>query len=97
MPDTTLALVDGVDIMILDALRNLDHKTHMTIAESVATLQRINAKQSYLVHLCHDTDHAELDASMPNGINVSRTHVFRPKQNNCPPVQFLFYAHVLDK
>ena len=26
-----------------------------------------------------------------------RTHVFRPKQNNCPPVQFLFYAHVLDK
>ena len=72
MPDSTLALVEGVDVMILDALRRHgNHKTHMTVDESVATLQRINAKQSYLVHLCHDVDHAELDASMPKGINVS--------------------------
>lgn len=71
IPDKTLALLHDLDVMILDALRNRDHKTHMTIKESVATLQRIGAKQSYLVHLCHDSDHAELDASLPDGINVS--------------------------
>jgi len=71
MPAATLDLVKGVDVMILDALRYTQHKTHMTIEESVAALQKIEAGQSYLVHLCHDTDHTELDQSLPEGINVS--------------------------
>jgi phosphoribosyl 1,2-cyclic phosphate phosphodiesterase len=37
----------------------------------VFVMEIIMAKQSYLVHLCHDIDHAELDASLPKGINVS--------------------------
>jgi phosphoribosyl 1,2-cyclic phosphate phosphodiesterase len=71
MPDSTLDLIRNVDVMILDALRYTQHKTHMTIDESVAALQLIGANQSYLVHLCHDTDHTVLDASLPPGINVS--------------------------
>jgi phosphoribosyl 1,2-cyclic phosphate phosphodiesterase len=71
MPDATMALLEGVDVVILDALRHRDHKTHMTVAESVATLQRIGAPQSYLVHLCHDLDHATLAETLPDGIDVS--------------------------
>lgn len=71
MPESTLALVKNVDVMILDALRHRDHKTHMTVEQSVAVLQQIKAKQSYLVHLCHDIDHAELEETLPDGINVS--------------------------
>ena len=71
MPDETRQLVEGVDVMILDALRHREHATHMTIEQSVETLQKIKAKQSYLVHLCHDIDHAELENQLPEGIGVS--------------------------
>jgi phosphoribosyl 1,2-cyclic phosphate phosphodiesterase len=71
MPDAALELVRGVDVMLLDALRYRSHMTHMTIDESVAVLQQIGAKQSYLVHLCHDVDHASQDAQLPDGINVA--------------------------
>jgi phosphoribosyl 1,2-cyclic phosphate phosphodiesterase len=71
MPDKTVDLLRGADVVILDALRHRQHKTHMTIEESVALLQKIGAKSSYLVHLCHDVDHTELSESLPSGINVS--------------------------
>jgi phosphoribosyl 1,2-cyclic phosphate phosphodiesterase len=71
IPPETLALLEGVDVMILDALRHRQHKTHMTVEESIAALQTISAAQSYLVHLCHDLDHAELEDSLPNDISVS--------------------------
>ncbi len=71
IPDETMALLEGVDVVILDALRHRDHKTHMTVEESVAALQRIQAPQSYLIHLCHDLDHATVAESLPEGIDVS--------------------------
>ena len=71
IPDETLELLKGVDVVILDALRHRDHKTHMTVEESVAMLRQIQARQSYLVHLCHDLDHATLAGALPEGIDVS--------------------------
>jgi phosphoribosyl 1,2-cyclic phosphate phosphodiesterase len=71
MPEGTIDLIRGVDVMLLDALRYREHMTHMTIDESVALLQQIGAGQSYLVHLCHNVDHASQDAKLPEGINVS--------------------------
>jgi len=71
MPQETVAMLSGVDVVILDALRFRTHKTHMTIEESVETLLRIKATQSYLVHLCHDVDHATLAATLPSGIDVA--------------------------
>jgi phosphoribosyl 1,2-cyclic phosphate phosphodiesterase len=43
----------------------------MTVEESVETLQRIKATQSYLVHMCHDVDHTSLAATLPTDIDVA--------------------------
>jgi len=71
LPDASMALVAGADVVILDALRHREHKTHMTVEDSVATLQKLGAPQAYLIHLCHDLDHATLAASLPECIDVS--------------------------
>ena len=71
IPATTLELLTDVDVIILDALRHTQHKTHMTVEECVEALQQIGAPQSYLVHMCHDLDHETLSASLPDGIDVS--------------------------
>ncbi len=71
MPEATVRALRGVDLMILDALRYTPHPSHICVDESLALLSRIGAKESYLIHLCHDLDHAELEARLPPGIRVS--------------------------
>lgn len=71
MPDPVREAVTGVDVMILDALRHRPHATHLTVEASLALLQRIGARQSYIVHLSHDLDHETTQAGMPENIQVS--------------------------
>jgi len=71
MPGETMALLTMADVVILDALRHRQHKTHMTVEECITVLQQIGAPQSYLIHMCHDLDHGTLAATLPAGIDVS--------------------------
>jgi phosphoribosyl 1,2-cyclic phosphate phosphodiesterase len=71
MPDSTLARLKGVEVMILDGLRHRPHPTHLTVEMAVALLGRIGARHSYLTHMCHDLDHEETQESLPAGIFVS--------------------------
>ncbi len=69
--EASLAILGAPDVMVLDALRNRPHRTHLTVGDSVALLGRIGARQSYLTHLCHEVDHDAVQASLPPGIDVA--------------------------
>lgn len=71
MAERTVAQLAGIDVMVLDGLRDRPHPTHLTIDESVAVLKRIGARTSYLIHMAHDLDHAVLEARLPAGIKAS--------------------------
>jgi phosphoribosyl 1,2-cyclic phosphate phosphodiesterase len=71
MTDEAVGKLKGVDVMILDALKHTPHKTHLTIAESVALLKRIGAKNSYMIHMCHDVDHEEVQKTLADTVCVS--------------------------
>lgn len=67
-PDATRAQLGTLDVMILDALRDTPHPTHLTVDESVRLLQTIGARQSYITHLGHDLDHDAVSQRLPKGI-----------------------------
>lgn len=71
MPHKTVECLAGVDVMILDALRYRPHPSHICIEESLALLAQIGARQSYLIHLCHEVEHSVLAARLPEGVQVS--------------------------
>jgi len=71
MPASTVSKVSGANVMILDALRYRPHPSHITVDESLKLLASIGAKTSYLIHLCHDVNHAELEAKLPPNVHVS--------------------------
>ncbi len=60
----------AVDVMILDALREAPHPTHLCLPQAVDLLQQIGAPQSYITHVCHDLEHEETQARLPTGITV---------------------------
>lgn len=71
MPGSTMDLLRGVNVMVLDALRHKPHMTHLTVDECVSLLGIIGAEKSYLVHMCHDLDHDATQAMLPPGVFVS--------------------------
>ena len=71
MTDTAIEAFRGIDVMILDALRIRPHLTHLTLEDSVALLKQIEAETSYIIHLCHDLDHEETQAKLPETFFVS--------------------------
>lgn len=68
LPREAIALARGADAVVLDGLRPLPHPSHMSIDEAVAAAREIGAPQTWLTHLTHLTDHAELAASLPANI-----------------------------
>ncbi len=71
MDEDLIARWQGVDVMILDALRQKEHPTHLSLPEAVDALRLIAADRSYLTHLCHDLEHDETNARLPDRMQVA--------------------------
>lgn len=71
MPAATRVALQDVDVLVLDTLRHRPHPTHLSVSESVELARALGARQTYLMHLCHDLDHARLEAELPPGIAVA--------------------------
>jgi phosphoribosyl 1,2-cyclic phosphate phosphodiesterase len=67
----SLALLEDLDVLVLDALRREPHATHLSIDEAVSLAQSVDARQTYFVHMTHSVLHAEEDARLPAGINLA--------------------------
>ncbi len=70
IPDATLSALDKIDAMILDGLRPEAHPTHFSIDECVEQLGRIGAKQSFITHLTHHSEHHDLQARLAEAVTV---------------------------
>lgn len=70
LPEASIDQLRGVDVLVLDALRHRTHPKHFSFEEATAVTQRIGARQTYFIHMTHDALHAEVDAQLPDGINL---------------------------
>ena len=68
IPNETLMRLKGVDVLILNMLREREHPTHLTLQQSLAYAQQIGARQTYFTHLSHDIRHAILATALPETV-----------------------------
>ncbi len=67
--EESLALIEGTDTLILNALQKESHISHFTLAEAVAMAQKIGARKTYFTHISHRLGlHSKVDAELPEGI-----------------------------
>ncbi len=71
IPESSYALLEGLDVLVLDALRHRPHPTHFTVAEAVVAAKRIGARHTYFTHICHDLPHADTCAALPPGMALA--------------------------
>jgi phosphoribosyl 1,2-cyclic phosphate phosphodiesterase len=70
IPESSFALLDNLDVILLDCLREKYHPTHINIEQSLAYISRINARQSYMIHMTHELEYASLGKMLPNNVFV---------------------------
>jgi phosphoribosyl 1,2-cyclic phosphate phosphodiesterase len=68
VPDPVRAQLEGLDVLVLNALLSRPHPLHLSIPEAIAAAQQIGARRTFLTHLTHETTHEDLVARLPPGI-----------------------------
>jgi len=71
IPDESWALLEGLDVLVLDALRHSTHPTHFSLDEALAVVERLRPKRTLLTHMSHDLEHATTNASLPPGVELA--------------------------
>jgi phosphoribosyl 1,2-cyclic phosphate phosphodiesterase len=71
IPDASWPLLEGVEVLILDALRVEPHPTHFHLAAALEAMTRLGPRRGYLTHLSHGLDHAEVEADLPEGVALA--------------------------
>jgi len=71
IPEASRALLDGIDCLVLDALRHRPHPTHFTLAEAVRVAREIGARRTWFTHIAHELGHAETCAALPEGMALA--------------------------
>lgn len=70
--ESELDYLQGIDTLIVNALRQKPHHSHQTLDEAVALAQRVGACQTWLIHSSHDIGrHEEVNASLPSDIQMA--------------------------
>ena len=71
IPDTSWPLLQGLDVLVLDALRHRRHATHFSLAEAIDATRRIAPRRALFTHMCHDLPHAATCAQLPAGMQLA--------------------------
>jgi len=71
IPPESAALLQNLDLLILDALRRDPHGSHSHLEKSIAFVEQLKPKRAYFTHMSHDLDHAATEAELPPHIRLA--------------------------
>ncbi|MBX3397765.1 MAG: MBL fold metallo-hydrolase [Gemmataceae bacterium] len=71
IPDASWPLLDGLDVLILDALKvGRPHPSHFNLEQALEAIARIRPRKTYLTHMSHELDYANPPA-LPDGVELA--------------------------
>ena len=68
IPEATFQLLEGVETLVLSALRDKPHPTHLSFEQAIEAARRIGAARTWFTHFAHGRPHAELEGVFPEGM-----------------------------
>jgi phosphoribosyl 1,2-cyclic phosphate phosphodiesterase len=71
IPPHSMAKLQGLDVLFLDALRHKPHPTHTTLQEAVRIVGELQPKRAFFTHLSHDLPHEDTESTLPPHIRLA--------------------------
>ena len=71
IPESSFALLKGLDHLVLSALRYKPHPSHATVDQALGWARRIGARQTWLTHIAHELAHEATNRALPAGVALA--------------------------
>ncbi len=71
IPESSLDLLRGLDVLFLDALRYKPHPTHSTVQRSLEYVEMLKPRRAYFTHICHDLHHRPAEGQLPANVRLA--------------------------
>jgi phosphoribosyl 1,2-cyclic phosphate phosphodiesterase len=71
MPEESYERLEGLDVLIIDALRDVPHATHFGIPQALAVAERVRPKRTYFTHVSHHLEYEATNRRLPEGVELS--------------------------
>jgi phosphoribosyl 1,2-cyclic phosphate phosphodiesterase len=71
IPPETYPYLEGLDVLVLDALRFRHHPTHMTVEKALDVVEHVKPRETYFTHITHDIRHDEVEPTLPAGVHLA--------------------------
>jgi phosphoribosyl 1,2-cyclic phosphate phosphodiesterase len=71
IPVESWSKLEGLDVLILDALRDKPHPTHFSIDQALEVVDRLKPKQTWLTHISHSLEHEATNARLPANVQLA--------------------------
>lgn len=68
--ESSYALLEGLDVVFLDALRHTPHPAHCTVEQALQHVARLKPRRAFLTHIAHDLPHQETNAALPENVRL---------------------------
>ena len=71
IPDEACDQLQGLDLLVIDALRVKPHPTHLTLDQALGYVERLKPSRALLTHISHDIRHSDVEGRLPAGVEIA--------------------------
>ncbi len=71
IPASSFALLENLDVLILDALRRTPHPSHSNLETSLKFVEKIRPQRAWFTHMSHDLGHVETEDELPSHVRLA--------------------------
>ena len=71
LPESTLTAIEGLDLLVLNAIRFKPHPTHFNLEQALAVIGRVKPKKAFLIHITDAFDHSKVNRSLPENVRLA--------------------------
>ena len=71
IPESSFELLDGLDVLVLDALQPKKHVTHFSLEQAIDAAARIGARHTFFTHIAHSLPHEQTNRELPAGMRLA--------------------------
>lgn len=71
IPDTSMELLAGLDVLVLGVLRPQPHETHFSVDEGLGVVEALRPKSAFFTHIAHKLDYETTNAALPPHVRLA--------------------------
>jgi phosphoribosyl 1,2-cyclic phosphate phosphodiesterase len=70
VPDAIVALIASVKLLIIDALRDKPHPTHLSVGQALEVARRVRPETTYFTHIGHELPQSA-ESRLPRSVRIA--------------------------